>query len=186
MMLVLHRSSSGIPIDRLTHVLSQAIWMPTDDKVSRLIAETYRGPTAALYAWKDAETADVIGPVGIRRRPGGAVDILHVAVAETSRRRGVGRRMIEALRGTPGVRELVAETDGDAVDFYRRCGFTVTSLGDKYPGRERFRCVLRMRASRPPHAPLPEPDGAWAAPPGDRRRIVAARAPGSPTHALAP
>jgi len=35
---------------------------------------------------------------------------------------------------------IVAETDYEAVDFYRRYGFVITSLGEKYPGVERFLC----------------------------------------------
>jgi len=35
---------------------------------------------------------------------------------------------------------IVAETDHEAVDFYRRYGFFITSLGEKYPGVERFLC----------------------------------------------
>ena len=35
---------------------------------------------------------------------------------------------------------FTAETDKDAVDFYRKLGFSVTSLGEKYPGVERFHC----------------------------------------------
>lgn len=35
---------------------------------------------------------------------------------------------------------IVAETDDEAVDFYRRYGFFITSLGEKYPGVERFLC----------------------------------------------
>lgn len=29
-----------------------------------------------------------------------------------------------------------------AVDFYRGCGFRVRSLGERYPGAERFACDL--------------------------------------------
>ena len=35
---------------------------------------------------------------------------------------------------------IVAETDHEAVDFYRRYVFFITSLGEKYPGVERFLC----------------------------------------------
>lgn len=38
---------------------------------------------------------------------------------------------------------LSAETDAEAVGFYRSCGFTVRSLGEKYPGTERFLCERR-------------------------------------------
>lgn len=38
--------------------------------------------------------------------------------------------------------ELRAETDGDAVGFYRACGFSVVSLDEKYPGCVRYLCRL--------------------------------------------
>nr|WP_201024033.1 hypothetical protein [Paenibacillus sp. 32O-W] len=34
------------------------------------------------------------------------------------------------------IRRMEAETDKDAVDFYRKIGFHVTTLGEKYPGIE--------------------------------------------------
>jgi ribosomal protein S18 acetylase RimI-like enzyme len=37
---------------------------------------------------------------------------------------------------------MVAETDNEAVEFYRATGFRVTSLGEKYPGVERYRARL--------------------------------------------
>ena len=39
---------------------------------------------------------------------------------------------------------VVAETDEEAVDFYRSLGFVVHSLGEQYPGIERFRCVYEV------------------------------------------
>ena len=44
--------------------------------------------------------------------------------------------------------ELNAETHRDAVDFYKRLGFDIESLGEKYPGVERFWCTLRQSISR--------------------------------------
>ena len=67
------------------------------------------------------------------------VEILHIAVAEQSQQRGIGRAMVTALRELHGLR-LEAETDDDAVEFYRRCGFTTTSIC-KYSIR-RWVCVL--------------------------------------------
>ena len=37
---------------------------------------------------------------------------------------------------------IYAETDQDAVNFYKNIGFHITSLGEKYPGVERFACLL--------------------------------------------
>lgn len=40
------------------------------------------------------------------------------------------------------IRRMEAETDKNAVNFYRKIGFNITSLGEKYPGVERFKCTL--------------------------------------------
>ena len=34
-------------------------------------------------------------------------------------------------------------TDDEAVEFYKKIGFQVKSLGEKYPGVERFCCYLK-------------------------------------------
>lgn len=65
-----------------------------------------------------------------------------IAVAEDHRRRGIGRQLVTDAMERLGSQSLNAETDRDAVDFYRHLGFAVSSLGEKYPGVERFACHL--------------------------------------------
>lgn len=62
----------------------------------------------------------------------------HIATQPSSRRRHIGKSMIEWLALQHPDRSIVAETDADSVGFYRRLDFSVTSLGEKYPGVERF------------------------------------------------
>ncbi|WP_268921683.1 hypothetical protein [Metabacillus sediminilitoris] len=40
---------------------------------------------------------------------------------------------------------ITAETDKEAVVFYRNYGFKITSLGEKYPGVERFLCEYKKQ-----------------------------------------
>ena len=54
-------------------------------------------------------------------------------------------------RAVPAGLPIVAETDHDAVGFYAANNFAITSLGEKYPGVERFQVHLRAPAN-------PEPD----------------------------
>ena len=63
-----------------------------------------------------------------------------VAVVAVQQFRGVGRLLIREAIARAGAEALLAETDRDAVDFYVRCGFSIASLGEKYPGVERFAC----------------------------------------------
>ncbi|KWX76106.1 GNAT family N-acetyltransferase [Paenibacillus jilunlii] len=85
---------------------------------------------------------ELAGVVGILHEPGEAMELLHIAVQARLRGRGIGRAMVEELRRCKGNDMLRAETDLDGVGFYRKSGFVVTSLGEKYPGVERFNCVL--------------------------------------------
>ncbi|WP_261663604.1 GNAT family N-acetyltransferase [Deinococcus sp. Marseille-Q6407] len=71
----------------------------------------------------------------------GPVTILHIAVTAGDQRRGLGRRLLTLAQAHAPARELTSETDAAAVGFYRACGFRVRSLGEKYPGVERFGCT---------------------------------------------
>lgn len=50
--------------------------------------------------------------------------------------------MIDHLIQLENVTKIIAETDMDAVGFYRRYGFSIEALGEKYPGVERYKCTL--------------------------------------------
>lgn len=72
-----------------------------------------------------------------------AITLLHIATSQSARRTGLGRRLlVEVRRAVPAGLPLVAETDADAVGFYVATGFTATSLGEKYPGVQRFHVRL--------------------------------------------
>jgi ribosomal protein S18 acetylase RimI-like enzyme len=82
----------------------------------------------------------LIGLIGFINNGDDAV-IKHLAVKEGLRGFGIGKQMILDAIEKYAIRKIIAETDIDAVEFYPRVGFEITSLGEKYPGRERFLCV---------------------------------------------
>ncbi|NLI85833.1 MAG: GNAT family N-acetyltransferase [Propionibacterium sp.] len=68
----------------------------------------------------------------------------YIAVDAGSRGRGIGACLVDTIRSAhPGL-PLLAETDNDAVDFYRALGFTVEPrpTDPRWPGRPRYRCTL--------------------------------------------
>ncbi|CAM3870472.1 GNAT family N-acetyltransferase [Cohnella lubricantis] len=101
--------------------------------------ETEEGNT--LRGLRDAEEDKLLGLIGYRLNEGGELLIRHIAVAPDERNQGYGRAMVlEALAETEPA-AIVAETDEEAINFYRNIGFTVESLGEPYPGAERFKCT---------------------------------------------
>ena len=116
-----------------------AVGYPTDDKLDRLLCETYASDCFTLYvAESDREP---VGVIGLESQPDATVLICHIAVDPSSRGIGVGRQLIDHASASTGEPRLVAETDSDGVGFYRACGFEIKSPGEKYPGVRRYACT---------------------------------------------
>ncbi len=85
---------------------------------------------------------NLVGLMGILHLSEEVKEIKHIAIKGNFRRQGIGRAMIMEYIRLNTSSELTAETDREAVGFYEQMGFEITSLGEKYPGVERFRCIL--------------------------------------------
>lgn len=109
--------------------VNAAVRQYQDDTSATLLIATLAGKAVGLVGYKVVGHAMVV--------------LLHVATAPHVRRNGVGRRLVEEVRrGAAPQLPVVAETDRDGVNFYRAMGFTVASLGEKYPKVERYRVEL--------------------------------------------
>jgi len=121
-------------------LLAEAAFPPTADRAAALLAATYTRPKVTLYLVYEAQ--ELVGLIGLHRTGRDRGEVTHIAVQPGRRRQGARSAMLLELRHHLGLRELVAETDGESLGFYRRCGFEVRSLGETYPGVERFLCRL--------------------------------------------
>ncbi|MBO0853827.1 MAG: GNAT family N-acetyltransferase [Nocardia sp.] len=100
------------------------------------VVQHYRDNDAAFLL--SATTAHcLIGIVGYELHADRII-LLHIATHTSARRRGTGRRLLREISTRHPGHAVVAETDCHAVRFYRAVGFEVASLGEKYPGVERF------------------------------------------------
>lgn len=97
----------------------------------RNILAGYYGPPARLYVILGDK--EIVGLVGFKRS-GDSAEILHIVVYELFRHRGISRQVLDWLIALQGLTVLTAETDRDAVEFYRRYGFSIISLGELYTG----------------------------------------------------
>jgi GNAT superfamily N-acetyltransferase len=118
-------------------VLARALYKPGTDQQRRW-QERYLSSDRQLWAAACGE--ELIGVVGWRPSGAGCVEVTHIAVARHFAGQGVGRVLIEWVRNhNPGC-ALAAETDGDAMGFYRALGFQCDELPERYAGVVRYRC----------------------------------------------
>ncbi len=129
---------------RLWEVLAPAAYNPTPVRLAQ-IRERYRTePTWRLLGGRSG--AATIGCIGLELGTDNTATIRHIAVISERRGEGVGRALIQQALRTFALTQISAETDHDAVEFYRACGFAIQSLGEKYPGTIRFLCTYKWPA----------------------------------------
>ena len=121
------------PIVRM--IMSESAFDNSPEAMDYKAAEFRRKSNWSLYGW--LENGEVIGVCGFEVHTDW-VEILNIAVKNDVRQRGVGKAMIDTLKMYG--KTIEAETDDDAVDFYRKCGFETTPI-QKYNVR-RWVCVL--------------------------------------------
>lgn len=109
-------------------------------------AESYQSGDSRLFGYE--EDGLLLGVIGFDVKEYELI-IRHLAVLPENRGKGYGRGLILELllEVQPKPERVIAETDEEAVNFYRSIGFEVYSLGEKYPGVERFRCIYEVEES---------------------------------------
>lgn len=124
--------------DSVSSLLALAVGSDDPDRLREAVLPYLAGGSSLATAYRGSRLVGVLG----YENSDGRTLVRHLATESGSRRTGVGRAMMWALVArTPGD-AVVAETDGDSVGFYAAIGFEVRSLGEKYPGVERFRVTL--------------------------------------------
>lgn len=122
--------------------LAHLLWLATEadeEKLARILREVLPEPSPigvfeqgrlAAFAALDSGSEPTV--------------IRYIAVDESSQGRGHGSALVRAAREAGPSRSVYADTDDDAVEFYRSVGFTVTAKArdPRWPERQRYACVL--------------------------------------------
>jgi ribosomal protein S18 acetylase RimI-like enzyme len=103
---------------------------PDPDELEQTIQGYMNNEKQELYGYESE--GELVGILGFQ--------ITHIAIRPDSRGAGFGRGLIlEAIEQFQPTMVLV-EIDEESVDFYRSIGFEIKSLGEQFPGVERFAC----------------------------------------------
>lgn len=126
-------------------VYAGCMYRPTAERFAQIADDLKNRRGVSIFACLDA--GKVQGIISVEEVGRKTAVILGIAVDAAFRRNGIGRRLIAATAVRLELDVLTAETDDDAVCFYRRCGFQTVAF-EKNLGHEvcrRYRCTLRLR-----------------------------------------
>lgn len=128
-----------IPSNNVLEVISLAHYKPTKEKM-QLLADSYlKNKDIKVFGYKI--DANITGVIVINNHDNNTI-IESISVAKPYRKMGIGKKLIHYVVDTLDIKTIEAETDDDAVGFYRNCGFCIEDLGFKYKNVRRYRCRL--------------------------------------------
>lgn len=135
---------TSIDVEGVVDLLDLAVGGADAERLDRVRARYLAEPTELAAVFLEGS---VVGVVGYLAHPDGSdtprrVELLHIATARSWQHTGIGTAMIRWVQARYPGDPIEAQTDCDGVGFYRSVGFEVASLGELYPGVERFRVVL--------------------------------------------
>ncbi len=132
-------------------VLAPSVYRPTAARLAQICARYQAESRWQMLGCRYGE--EIVGCLGLALDEAGHATIRHIAVAPARRGHGIGTMMIRHARALFALTHLSAETDSEAVGFYRACGFVIQSLGEVYPGTERFLCTYTATEADAPSTP---------------------------------
>ena len=122
-------------------ILALSVYNPTEERLQNRI-QAYRKDSRVL-AFGLSKQDVPLGLLILREQDTGKYEILDFAVKKNRQREGLGSFMLDSFRNAFPVKELTAETDDEAVEFYRKYGFAIQPLGDIYQsGIKRYLCRI--------------------------------------------
>jgi ribosomal protein S18 acetylase RimI-like enzyme len=121
------------------NLLSECMWSD-GERVNAEVTKYLEDESRELFGWFSND--ELVGLIGVIHGSFGEVELKHIAIKQDYRGKGFGRKLVHEYIQTNNIVKMKAETDKDAVGFYTKLGFTILSLGEKYPGVERFECTL--------------------------------------------
>ena len=121
-------------------IYALCMYQPTWERFSAKAAACMEDEGAEVFAFFQDDR--MAGVIAVRRQSEETAEILGIAVTPGLRGCGIGAKLIDFAEHKLACGELLAETDDDAVVFYRKCGFE-TSAFLKNNAYRRYRCTRK-------------------------------------------
>jgi ribosomal protein S18 acetylase RimI-like enzyme len=123
-------------------IYKHCMFMPTEEKFYKKCDQFLNDNSVKILACFNQDT--IVGVIVISFVEQRNIEIVGIAVDISTRNKGVGSYMINQVVSDYDLLSVYAETDNDAVDFYRKNGFAISKFTEIYNGETviRYKCKL--------------------------------------------
>ncbi len=127
--------------DDVLPLLAPSVYNPTPERLQARAEKYSSDPDVRVYAYKDSEYKGIV-VLGLGHN---VATILDIAVSPDFRGQGIGNRLVDYVKDKINPEKIIAETDDDAVLFYKKYGFKATPIKTDYDCI-RYSCILEVNS----------------------------------------
>ena len=120
---------SSICENRIYELLAPSVFNPTEERLLNRAKKYQEDENTNIYACKDNGEYKGIVVFEILNN---SATILDIAVKPEYQGQGIGSKLIDFIFNSFNVDSIIAETDDDAIGFYKKYGFTVADTKVKF------------------------------------------------------
>ena len=123
-------------------IYAPCMYQPTYEDCKALMEKYLSDPSVKIFVCDmDGEKAGIL----VLKEDGSEAEILGIAGRKDLREKGVGKEMIYQVMETEHLKRITAQTDDDAIGFYRKSGFEAERVVIEYPNGSvvRYNCIRR-------------------------------------------
>mgnify|MGYP000951102240 FL=1 len=118
-------------------LLAPSVFNPTEERLLNRAKKYQEDENTNIYAYKDnGEHKGIV----IFKIANNSATILDIAVKPDYQGQGIGSKLIDFIFNSFNVNNITAETDDDAIGFYKKYGFTVANTKVEFDTK-RYVCV---------------------------------------------
>ena len=131
-------------------IYAPCTYQPAYEDYKSLMEKYFSDPSVKIFVCDmDGEKAGILVLKEIEAaewsETGVEAEILGIAVRKDLRGKGIGKEMVCQVMETEHLKKITAQTDDDAIGFYRKSGFEAERVVIEYPNGSvvRYNCIRR-------------------------------------------
>lgn len=127
----------------IADLLGTAMFNPTFGKIQNVAQSIYAKTQGRFYACYIESV--LVGVIGLSKIDNDKLIIKHIAVSSTFKRQKIASTMLDFIIERERVDVVEAETDDDAVSFYKGYGFSIKKLPYNDATGQRYQCIYEVK-----------------------------------------
>ena len=113
-------------------IYKHCMFMPTEEKFNKKVEQFLNNNSVKIFACFEQDK--IMGIMVVSFKEQKKIEIIGIAVDVSTRGKGIGSYMINQVINNYVLLSVYAETDNDAVGFYRKNGFNIMEFSETYDG----------------------------------------------------